>query len=659
MQRAVAVGDNGSIYTSTNGTGWSKASLTVTNYVGTNIVITNTTFDTLGLIWTNLPAFTTYSLPRTHYSPHQRKKSKNGVDTGSRRQKMGGDGPTQKRFSLNRAASRKQFPKSRVSLEAAQQSLPSLRDMSEHRRCGLILLSQLVLLATLGWWFRHALNPDAVAYLRLAHYYAAGNFELAVSGYWGPLLSWWLALGLKCGLAPLATVRVVMAGSALFFTWGAYRIYRAVPLSRGWTFGGLIIVALAGSWWSVQFITPDLLLSGVWLLALSLMRQPDWAHRWPRAGAVGALWGAAYLIKAITLPLAVLVLLVFGIRALRHAPRDRRVILRSLTSAALALGIVASPWIAVLSAKYERLTFSTTPPITHTLTGPPDVDRYHPFARSFHVPETGRVTSWEEPSRMDYQRWSPWANRAYAMHQIRVVLRNIVTIGVLWTSLNLAALSLFWVWWRAERGSMLRQQLGALLLLPVGLALIYLPCFLTFTEQRFFYVTLPLFFAAVACWADLSANGTSRRWRAWMGWGCAVGPLLAQMVLIGNHTSSAGECARQLADTMRAAQLVGPVAGSANLPGGRTGLYVAFHLQQPWHGDKLSPTPAEIAVSGAKYFLVHRDLPLAAQLRSDSRFVDLDERLFAVSAAEVGFPVQAFEIRPAENRTAQRPESNY
>jgi hypothetical protein len=46
----VAVGDNGSICTSTIVTGWSNANLTVTNYVGTNIVIMNTTFDMLGLI---------------------------------------------------------------------------------------------------------------------------------------------------------------------------------------------------------------------------------------------------------------------------------------------------------------------------------------------------------------------------------------------------------------------------------------------------------------------------------------------------------------------------------------------------------------------------------------------------------------------------------
>lgn len=36
----------------------------------------------------------------------------------------------------------------------------------------------------------HTLSADTVAYLRIAQYYSEGRFDLAVSGYWGPLFSW-------------------------------------------------------------------------------------------------------------------------------------------------------------------------------------------------------------------------------------------------------------------------------------------------------------------------------------------------------------------------------------------------------------------------------------------------------------------------------------
>ena len=62
---------------------------------------------------------------------------------------------------------------------------------------------QAVLLAVAAWRNLHQLNPDAIAYMRIAGYYANGQTELAVTGYWGPLLSWLMVPLLKVGAPPL------------------------------------------------------------------------------------------------------------------------------------------------------------------------------------------------------------------------------------------------------------------------------------------------------------------------------------------------------------------------------------------------------------------------------------------------------------------------
>ena len=59
------------------------------------------------------------------------------------------------------------------------------------------LAIQIVLLIVAGWHGRYLLNTDAIAYLRIASYYASGQMDLMVSGYWGPLLSWLVAPLLK------------------------------------------------------------------------------------------------------------------------------------------------------------------------------------------------------------------------------------------------------------------------------------------------------------------------------------------------------------------------------------------------------------------------------------------------------------------------------
>lgn len=520
--------------------------------------------------------------------------------------------------------------------------------MSDKQMFRLILLGQLFLLVILGWHFREALNPDAVAYLRIAGYFAEGRFDLAISGYWGPLLSGLMALGQMLGLDSLEAARVVMGISAALFLWGTNQAYAALRLPARWRLGGLALAALASAWWSVQFITPDLLLSAMLLFATNRMLREDWTRSLRGALFAGVFWGLAYLVKAIALPLGFVAIALHCGRLVWERQATVRAVSRSGGITAMVMIVIASPWIATLSAKYGRLTFSTTPPITHTLTGPPDMDRYHPFAREFHQPEAGRVTSWEEPSRMVYHRWSPWESVGYATHQAKVIGKNFGTLAVLWTSINLAAVGLLGVWLVELCKARGRSRFSEVLWLPVSLAAIYLPCYFTFTEQRFFYVALPFFFVGVVRWLNPEAVNVSRS-RVCLVWAAAVLPMLAQIVLVQDRTAMAGRVAAQLAERMRVTQHVGLLAGSANLPGGRTGLYVAFLLNHPWHGDMLAPQPPEIAASGAKYFVVRRETQLAAQLGADARFVNLDASLFESPGGESNFPVQVFQILTPNN----------
>ena len=87
-----------------------------------------------------------------------------------------------------------------------------------------ILTTQMFLLFWAGDQNRHNLNTDAVAYLRIAGYYAQGHTELAVSGYWGPMLSWMIAVLLKFHAAPLVAARVVMGAAAILFSLGCFRL---------------------------------------------------------------------------------------------------------------------------------------------------------------------------------------------------------------------------------------------------------------------------------------------------------------------------------------------------------------------------------------------------------------------------------------------------
>lgn len=511
--------------------------------------------------------------------------------------------------------------------------------MNSTRIIRTLIPAQCLLLALLGWHFRHALNSDAISYLRIASYYAEGRFDLAVSGYWGPQLSWWLACLIKLGLSPLVAARLAMGISALFFTFGSLTLFRALKLPDKWISSGTILVALASVYWSVQFITPDLLLGGWILLAIAQMFRDG-----TRADLLAGLsWGLAYLTKAVALPLGLLVIAGFCAMEMVANRGSFNITLRKSGIVLLVFALISAPWVTVLSTKYGGLTFSTTARISHALTGPNDIERYHPFARGFHTPEAGRITSWEEPSRMAYNDWSPLDDPNYLTHQVKVIARNSVIILILITSLNLA-------WPAMALGLMRRNQLTVrrtdvlrLVWVIVALALVYLPFYVTQTEQRFFYAVLPLMLGAMALVSENSAL------RSWLTpprvIGCGIIPLLAAFYLIGDSPAISGEWAKDTASRMRQAGLTGSIAGSASLPGGRTGLYTSYLLNEPWHGDESDPTPESIAKSGANFFMVRRRSPLAKELAKQERFLSVDPKLFQTTEAADRSPVILFQIR--------------
>jgi len=560
------------------------------------------------------------------------------------------------------------------------------------RAAPVVLAIQLALLTWAGWQNRASLNTDGIAYLRLASYYAHGQTELMISGYWGPLLSWLAAVFLKLGCAPWLAGRIVVGLSAVVFGLGSLGLLRSLALPAGAVLAGFILAAGASVLWSVEYVSPDLLVAGLVLLAMGRMLSPSWLAQRKSAALAGLLWGLAYLAKAVALPLALGISASLAGLWLLSQPGAGRAIRRQFAITSLVFLLVAAPWIGVLSVKYGGLTFSTSARIAHALAGPPDVERYHPTMRTFHRPEPGRVTSWEEPSRMPYRFWSPLASRAYFGHQLQVIGRNLLTVLGFFAAfdrLHLGLIALLgcaavFLW----RGRQIVQERWCWMPLTLlCLAGIYLPVYVQVVDERYFYAAYPLLFGGAAGFVDWmlrkagcpaspgaaslprSANnpvptseGTigqgglqARRplrlvcraaWLLLVG-SFAIPAIIGLVVALQGVPNPASACAHDLAARLRRAELAGPVAGSGLVAGGRAGLYTAYLLNQPWYGDELNPTAESYHGSGAKLVIVNRRQPVARELDQSPLFRNLDARLFASSEEAAQCPLQVFQaIRP-------------
>jgi len=125
---------------------------------------------------------------------------------------------------------------------------------------------------------------------------------------------------------------------------------------------------------------------------------------------------------------------------------------------------------------------------------------------------------------------------------------------------------------------------------------------------------------------------------------CAVIiPTLGRGWLRSGPAREAGVQAHLLARKISEAHLAGPIAGSGSLPGGRTGLYVAFLLDQPWYGDEPHPSAAGFKRSGARLIIVRRGNPVVRELDADPAFRSLDADLFASPEQARASPVKVYE----------------
>lgn len=461
-------------------------------------------------------------------------------------------------------------------------------------RAARTLLWALPLLAIAAMTNRDRLNTDAIAYLRLGGYYADGRFDLAVSGYWGPLLPWMLAPLLRVGADPLAAARAAMALSGALFLWGAIALLRALRVRSRAADG---VAALFAVVQSVSVIAPDLLLSG--LLSLALARMI--ARRWAGAGLLG---GIAFLAKPVGLPLTVVLALV---AALLPRLAGARVGGRPWL-ALLGCGSVAILWGAVLTAKYGTPTLSTSPSINHAIVGPEarppahpfDTPR-HPFAVGLRRPEPGRVTEWEDPPAAAYRGWSPLAHPG---HQLRLLRDNLHFL--FWQLLDFDLLHLGWVaalggllFARPWRAALARDRWRWSGPFVAAVALVYLPVYASI--GRYYWVAWPLLLAA-----GVSVARDRRILGSVMLLSFALPSLLALPATLRGRPDPAVAEARACAERLAKLGERGPVAGN-----GPEGLFTAFFLGEPWLGaHAASPTAVEIEESGARLAVQRRGGPL-------------------------------------------------
>lgn len=228
-----------------------------------------------------------------------------------------------------------------------------------------------------AWQSRFNLsNVDGISYISIAKQYAAGLFDTAVNGYWSPLVSWLMAPLIAGGIDPLLSFMYVNALAATVGTIAAVLFVRRFTNRAFWPAFIVLVVCFALYVSQAPTITPDAwVVTWATLFAWTLVEvdrrlRPGTVKQQILGGlAIGAMGVFGYVAKQYVIPVFIVsVIIWFAVRivldARENAPVPREQRFKRWFAAPVAVfvaaAIVAAPWVATLSLKYEEPTVGSS-----------------------------------------------------------------------------------------------------------------------------------------------------------------------------------------------------------------------------------------------------------------------------------------------------------
>ena len=423
----------------------------------------------------------------------------------------------------------------------------------------------------LVWLSGNQINPDGVAYIQVARHWSAGQSDLAINSWWGPLLSWLLVPAIRLGWDPLLTAKSLGVLLGVLTAIGASRIATLLMRSANSgkppgggtgtdeacrsalfedgkaTFAALAPSLCFSSTLAIALtmlpepVTPDLLMTCIvtWYFVASLA--------WLREGRMrdivlaGALGGLAYMTKSYGLPFVGIHLVLTAWMRRRAVKRgmevspascppsnsaerqalplpqgetraERRSPVLGVLLGLVALAIVAGPWVAVVSSYSGKPTIGCAGEYARRAFDPVALRNYDLPIFDLQVPREGRLTVWENglETKRDWPNWT-LASRPGIVRMAKDLGYNLLEVVCIASQPKWAG----WMWVSAAvvLAALVVRRLRGPLLWAVLSGLLYGAGYLPLTVyDRYLWPAWPLQVAMVLLLVSMAPGTLGRGW---------------------------------------------------------------------------------------------------------------------------------------------------
>ena len=290
----------------------------------------------------------------------------------------------------------------------------------------IVLTVYSILALILITFFQYNVGGDGSSYISIAHYYATGNWNDAINGYWSPLYSWLIAPFLLSGYNPFQAVIISRVISLVtgFFTIIAVNRFIQIYELEIWVKRAVLVSLLPIIlFFALSRATPDLLVTCILVFYFTIIFNPKYPDKFSRGGSSGFIGGLGYLAKSYIFPFFLVHFTVFNL--IHYFQNRKSSVLKNFALGLAVFFVISGLWVGNISQKYDKFTIGTATDYNHEIVGPKYQEHPIYFLGLIKPPTEKAVSIWEEPSTIKLEDWSPLQSPEYFHFQLKVFWKNI------------------------------------------------------------------------------------------------------------------------------------------------------------------------------------------------------------------------------------------
>ena len=258
-------------------------------------------------------------------------------------------------------------------------------------------------------YYQYQLDPDGISYIGIAQKYLVGDFDNAINGCWGPMISWLLIPFLALGIKPLVGFKTLTGFIGLLTLHQSYKTLQKLEVDKSLYLPSLLCLAIIILNFALTLVAPDLLFAFLGMCFVNgLLSFFNNQRSYAQSIFLGVIGAMLFLTKNYGLPFFIVTFsLISFVIFIRTPERVQKLkLVSSYLVGLFAFGLISFVWIYLISDKYGYWTFGTAGHYNHRVFGPQSLG--HPmFYIGLMEPPNGTATTiMEDFSNVDLPAWA-------------------------------------------------------------------------------------------------------------------------------------------------------------------------------------------------------------------------------------------------------------